>query len=74
MRLFDAQVEAQTEDISIHSSQAGWDYQLIQDLNDPTILFQSTHPKRDETPTQNIYTLGTKLFQSTHPKRDETHC
>ncbi len=34
-------------------------------------IFQSTHPKRDETVTEAGDT-GDGKFQSTHPKRDET--
>ncbi len=34
-------------------------------------LFQSTHPKRDETKISSVI-YPQQIFQSTHPKRDET--
>ncbi len=36
-----------------------------------SISFQSTHPKRDETPFVAMVPIAAR-FQSTHPKRDET--
>ena len=77
--------------ISIHSSQAGWEIdnfywdcitiyfnplipsgmRTTSDVVSPSsILFQSTHPKRDENALDRSTSPFT-LFQSTHPKRDE---
>ena len=58
--------------ISIHSSQAGWDV-IATMIFTQAALFQSTHPKRDET-FKRIWNSLHLWFQSTHPKRDETSC
>ena len=41
-------------------------------FKDQLFIFQSTHPKRDETFEEKHYRSKIDGFQSTHPKRDET--